>query len=263
MAISLSVVLLLAIILVVLIRGDRSRRARHRRGALRLLPRIDRNGSVHPAVPGLDSADDQLDQFLISGSDLRAGRAGAFTPPFVDAAPTAAPRADRALHAGSIGDPTDREIHRRSGRSAERPAFRPGVAGPEDRVCGSRLRRPDAGRPADRRRWDESGSLCRIRNARGSRAVEEGARSPQPTGAGASLVPCPAAPALSDGIYAIAMTLLVINVAIPAHLDDAAFHKALSDALPTSEPSPSASPSSPDSGATTAASSPHCPPSRP
>ncbi|WP_217566522.1 TMEM175 family protein [Streptomyces sp. GbtcB7] len=38
--------------------------------------------------------------------------------------------------------------------------------------------------------------------------------------------------ALSDGIYAIAMTLLVINVAIPAHLDDAAFHKALSDALP-------------------------------
>jgi uncharacterized membrane protein len=38
--------------------------------------------------------------------------------------------------------------------------------------------------------------------------------------------------ALSDGIYAIAMTLLVINVAIPAHLDDAAFHKALGDALP-------------------------------
>ncbi|MFJ1603763.1 TMEM175 family protein [Streptomyces sp. NPDC088253] len=38
--------------------------------------------------------------------------------------------------------------------------------------------------------------------------------------------------ALSDGVYAIAMTLLVINVAIPAHLDDAAFHKALSDALP-------------------------------
>ncbi|MFD4561234.1 TMEM175 family protein [Streptomyces sp. NPDC058469] len=37
---------------------------------------------------------------------------------------------------------------------------------------------------------------------------------------------------LSDGIYAIAMTLLVINVAIPAHLDDAAFHRALSDALP-------------------------------
>ncbi|MET7436257.1 TMEM175 family protein [Streptomyces sp. NPDC004082] len=37
---------------------------------------------------------------------------------------------------------------------------------------------------------------------------------------------------LSDGIYAIAMTLLVINVAVPAHLDDAAFHKALSDALP-------------------------------
>ncbi|MFJ9968465.1 TMEM175 family protein [Streptomyces avermitilis] len=39
--------------------------------------------------------------------------------------------------------------------------------------------------------------------------------------------------ALSDGIYAIAMTLLVINVAVPAHLDDAAFHKALSDALPS------------------------------
>ncbi|WP_369243615.1 TMEM175 family protein [Streptomyces sp. R41] len=37
---------------------------------------------------------------------------------------------------------------------------------------------------------------------------------------------------LSDGVYAIAMTLLVINVAVPAHLDDAAFHKALSDALP-------------------------------
>ncbi|MET8422190.1 TMEM175 family protein [Streptomyces sp. NPDC005134] len=37
---------------------------------------------------------------------------------------------------------------------------------------------------------------------------------------------------LSDGIYAIAMTLLVINVAVPAHLDDAAFHKALDDALP-------------------------------
>ncbi|MFB7445217.1 TMEM175 family protein [Streptomyces mirabilis] len=46
------------------------------------------------------------------------------------------------------------------------------------------------------------------------------------------MVPCPAASALSDGIYAIAMTLLVINVAIPAHLDDAAFHKALGDALP-------------------------------
>lgn len=37
---------------------------------------------------------------------------------------------------------------------------------------------------------------------------------------------------LSDGIYAIAMTLLVINVTIPAHLEDAAFHKALGDALP-------------------------------
>ncbi|MEU8700020.1 TMEM175 family protein [Streptomyces sp. NPDC048680] len=37
---------------------------------------------------------------------------------------------------------------------------------------------------------------------------------------------------LSDGIYAIAMTLLVINVAIPADLGDAAFHRALSDALP-------------------------------
>jgi uncharacterized membrane protein len=39
--------------------------------------------------------------------------------------------------------------------------------------------------------------------------------------------------ALSDGIYAIAMTLLVINVAVPAQLDDAAFHKALRDALPS------------------------------
>ncbi|MDH6215371.1 TMEM175 family protein [Streptomyces pseudovenezuelae] len=39
--------------------------------------------------------------------------------------------------------------------------------------------------------------------------------------------------ALSDGIYAIAMTLLVIDVAVPAHLNDAAFHQALSDALPS------------------------------
>ncbi|MBK6016861.1 TMEM175 family protein [Streptomyces sp. MBT53] len=39
--------------------------------------------------------------------------------------------------------------------------------------------------------------------------------------------------ALSDGIYAIAMTLLVINVAVPADLGDTAFHKALSDALPS------------------------------
>lgn len=39
--------------------------------------------------------------------------------------------------------------------------------------------------------------------------------------------------ALSDAVYAIAMTLLVINVAVPAHLDDAAFHKALNDALPS------------------------------
>ncbi len=39
--------------------------------------------------------------------------------------------------------------------------------------------------------------------------------------------------ALSDAMYAIAMTLLVINVAVPAHLDDAAFHRALSDALPS------------------------------
>ncbi|WP_239149468.1 TMEM175 family protein [Streptomyces sp. SID12501] len=37
---------------------------------------------------------------------------------------------------------------------------------------------------------------------------------------------------LSDGVYAIAMTLLVINVAVPAHLEDAAFHRALGDALP-------------------------------
>lgn len=39
--------------------------------------------------------------------------------------------------------------------------------------------------------------------------------------------------ALSDGIYAIAMTLLVIDVGVPANLGDAAFHKALSDALPS------------------------------
>ncbi|WP_369229457.1 TMEM175 family protein [Streptomyces sp. R21] len=38
---------------------------------------------------------------------------------------------------------------------------------------------------------------------------------------------------LSDGIYAIAMTLLVINVAVPIRLDNAAFHRALSDALPS------------------------------
>ncbi|MEU3459469.1 TMEM175 family protein [Streptomyces sp. NPDC006733] len=38
--------------------------------------------------------------------------------------------------------------------------------------------------------------------------------------------------ALADGIYAIAMTLLVIDVAIPENLGDAAFHQALHDALP-------------------------------
>ncbi|MCZ4124937.1 TMEM175 family protein [Streptomyces sp. H39-S7] len=38
--------------------------------------------------------------------------------------------------------------------------------------------------------------------------------------------------ALADGIYAIAMTLLVIDVAIPENLSDAAFHRALLDALP-------------------------------
>ncbi|MFJ5305389.1 TMEM175 family protein [Streptomyces sp. NPDC088350] len=37
---------------------------------------------------------------------------------------------------------------------------------------------------------------------------------------------------LSDGMNAIAMTLLVINVTVPGHLDAAAFHKALNDALP-------------------------------
>jgi len=37
---------------------------------------------------------------------------------------------------------------------------------------------------------------------------------------------------LSDGVYAIAMTLLVINVTVPAHLGDVAFHKALGGALP-------------------------------
>ncbi|MEW1698986.1 TMEM175 family protein [Streptomyces sp. NPDC091278] len=39
--------------------------------------------------------------------------------------------------------------------------------------------------------------------------------------------------ALSDGVYAISMTLLVINVAVPAHLDDAAFHQALRNVLPS------------------------------
>ncbi|MFF3209521.1 TMEM175 family protein [Streptomyces sp. NPDC002886] len=38
--------------------------------------------------------------------------------------------------------------------------------------------------------------------------------------------------ALSDGIYAIAMTLLVIDVAVPAGLGDSAFHQALRNALP-------------------------------
>jgi uncharacterized membrane protein len=38
--------------------------------------------------------------------------------------------------------------------------------------------------------------------------------------------------ALSDGIYAIAMTLLVIDLTVPAHLDGAAFHRVLVDALP-------------------------------
>lgn len=39
-------------------------RTRHRRGALRLLPRVDRHGPVDQPLPELDSGDDQLDQLL-------------------------------------------------------------------------------------------------------------------------------------------------------------------------------------------------------
>lgn len=38
--------------------------------------------------------------------------------------------------------------------------------------------------------------------------------------------------ALSDGVFAIAMTLLVLDVTVPAGLDDDAFHDALLDVLP-------------------------------
>ncbi|WP_238431446.1 TMEM175 family protein [Streptomyces cavernae] len=38
--------------------------------------------------------------------------------------------------------------------------------------------------------------------------------------------------ALSDGVFAIAMTLLVLDVSVPAGLDDAAFREALGDTLP-------------------------------
>ncbi|MFD6423196.1 TMEM175 family protein [Streptomyces sp. NPDC060198] len=38
--------------------------------------------------------------------------------------------------------------------------------------------------------------------------------------------------ALSDGIFAIAMTLLVLDIKVPPGLDDAGFHDALRDALP-------------------------------
>ncbi|WP_229698982.1 TMEM175 family protein [Wenjunlia tyrosinilytica] len=38
--------------------------------------------------------------------------------------------------------------------------------------------------------------------------------------------------ALSDGVFAIAMTLLVLDVSVPRGLDDAAFHEALRQALP-------------------------------
>lgn len=38
--------------------------------------------------------------------------------------------------------------------------------------------------------------------------------------------------ALSDGVFAIAMTLLVLDISVPAGLDSADFHKALSDVLP-------------------------------
>ncbi len=38
--------------------------------------------------------------------------------------------------------------------------------------------------------------------------------------------------ALSDGVFAIAMTLLVLDIAVPPDLDDAGFHRALRDQLP-------------------------------
>ncbi|MCC5034511.1 DUF1211 domain-containing protein [Streptomyces sp. WAC 00631] len=38
--------------------------------------------------------------------------------------------------------------------------------------------------------------------------------------------------ALSDGVFAIAMTLLVLDISVPAGLDSADFHKELSDVLP-------------------------------
>ena len=38
--------------------------------------------------------------------------------------------------------------------------------------------------------------------------------------------------ALSDGVFAIAMTLLVLDVGVPAGLDDKAFHDALAETLP-------------------------------
>jgi TMEM175 potassium channel family protein len=38
--------------------------------------------------------------------------------------------------------------------------------------------------------------------------------------------------ALSDGVFAIAMTLLVLDVSVPTGLDSAGFHEALEDALP-------------------------------
>ncbi|MFX4294347.1 TMEM175 family protein [Streptomyces bohaiensis] len=38
--------------------------------------------------------------------------------------------------------------------------------------------------------------------------------------------------ALSDGVYAIALTLLVLNISVPPELGDAAFHDALRDQLP-------------------------------
>lgn len=38
--------------------------------------------------------------------------------------------------------------------------------------------------------------------------------------------------ALSDGVFAIAMTLLVLDVSVPPGLGDAAFHRALGEAMP-------------------------------
>lgn len=53
---------------------------RDRGGPLRLLPRLDRHGSVHQPVPRLDSGDDQLDQLLSGRAEGVAGVGGPGRP---------------------------------------------------------------------------------------------------------------------------------------------------------------------------------------